>query len=327
MSSVYQFEQYVIKNQKDIYKHKTELLSYGLKYDTVKAVYTNTFEVLDYDKDKIEWFCKKYDYEFSKFLINEDNPKSIDLSIYGLYSIDKDNYLIYLRKNDLKCYYISIIHNMSNSVVNILDIRESLHKVLVLKEIETDDYLFEIIKYYTDNYDEINNSEFSKSKFFSILNNLIDSFSKEIHLKNRLTKFKYHLIETVKTKNQNSFLCNCVPGFFPETTFSFSGSKIVSSFTGNSVEPRQETKILKYLYNKENIKYIGVYKEPSNYDLFVNNKIKVKKRDDEIEVKIKNIYEKNGSFLEVTVTDGINNFKLANLIQKEKLLKMVLANR
>lgn len=54
MSSVYQFEQYVIKNQKDIYKHKTELLSYGLKYDTVKAVYTNTFEVLDYDKDKIE---------------------------------------------------------------------------------------------------------------------------------------------------------------------------------------------------------------------------------------------------------------------------------
>lgn len=89
MSSVYQFEQYVIKNQKDIYKHKTELLSYGLKYDTVKAVYTNTFEVLDYDKDKIEWFCKKYDYEFSKILINEDNPKSIDLSIYGLYSIIK----------------------------------------------------------------------------------------------------------------------------------------------------------------------------------------------------------------------------------------------
>ena len=61
----------------------------------------------------------------------------------------------------------------------------------------------------------------------------------------KINKFKYYNISQLP---ENTFLCNCVKGFFPETRFYLEKGKIRSSLTQNYLNKEQSYKIWKFLF-------------------------------------------------------------------------------
>lgn len=105
------------------------------------------------------------------------------------------------------------------NIVNILDIRKSLHLTATLPEFESSDYLFEILKYFTYNKDEIFNSNFQNSDLFSIFKSSGQLFFRFKERKKNLEKFKYKIIQKQFLKIKMDFYVIVFLIFFPETEF------------------------------------------------------------------------------------------------------------
>ena len=321
MSTNVNYTKFIINKNDVAYKLRDQLKTFGIYYDFEKKYYCNNSIINEPLQDQLIWFCQKFDLSYKTEEIKSNND--LNLNKYKILTIDKNNFLIEQVFNNLKCYFITIYNGMDKNIVNILDIRKSLHLTATLPEFESSDYLFEILKYFTYNKDEIFNSNFQNSDLFSILPNLVDSYSLDLKKEEKLEKFKYKIIQEIVSKNQNGFLCNCVPGFFPETEFYILGNRIKSSLTDNFISYNQEKKILEYLFKKENRKYIGKWREPTYYELFVGNKILVKdKSGTEFLAKITSVKDINGKF-QITISNGNKEAVVPKYFDKDELFLIV----
>lgn len=321
MSTTINYTKFIINKSDTAYKQKDQLKTFGIYYDFDKNYYCNNSIINEDLQEQLIWFCQKFDLSYK----TEEIKSKYDLTVnkYKILTIDKNNFLIEQVYNNLKCYFITIYTGINTNTVNILDIRKSLHLRATLPEFESSDYLFEILKYFTYNKDEIHNSNFQDSDLFSILPNLVDSHSLDLKKEEKLEKFKYKIIQEILSKNQNGFLCNCVPGFFPETEFYILGNRIKSSFTNNFIPYNQEKKILGYLFKKENQKYIGEWREPTYYELFIGNKIPLTEKNiGEFLAIISSVQNINGK-LKITARNGNREFTLPKYFDKDELFSMV----
>lgn len=311
----------IIDKSNEAYNIREELTANGITYDYKTKCYFNFYPIKDNSLKHIIWLSNKHNLTFK----TEEVTSNIetDFNKYKILTIDKNNYIIEQKSNNLKCYYITIYNGMKDNIINILDIRESLHLKAILPEFKTNDNLFEVFKYFTFNKDIIKKNCFEKSKVFSILENFIETNTLDLKDNERLDKFKFMVIKDIINRNKGNFLCNCVPRFFPETSFTIVGSKIKSSYTKNFLPSNQEKKIWKYLIKKNNQKYIGKWKEVSNYQLFVGNKILVKdKNGSEYLAKIISVDKEYGG-IKIKVTNGIQKYSVSKIYTKEELLSLI----
>ncbi len=267
------YTQIIIEKSNRAFNLKEELKTFGIQYNFEKKVYYNHTIINDNVLDQLEWFCKKHDLNYTLEEVNENSDEAININKYKILGIDKNNFIIELITNKLKCYFISIYPGINQNELNILDIRKSMHLKLTLPEFKSNDYLFEILNYFTYNKSEIIKQNFEKSDFFSILPNLIDIYSSEIKHDQKIQNFKYLIIGEIAMKNKGDFLCNCVPGFLPESEFKIVGNKIFNTNTEDYLTNTQEKKIWEYLYKKNNRKYIGTWREPTLQELFKGNRL------------------------------------------------------
>ena len=321
MSTDMSYTKFIINKTDIAYKFRDQLKTFGIYYDFDKNYYHNNSVINDNLQEQLIWFCQKFDLSYKTVSIKSNNELSINK--YKILTIDKNNFLIEQVFNNLKCYFITIYNSMNGNMINILDIRKSLHLNATLPEFESTDYLFEILKYFSYNKDKLHNLNFQDSDLFSILADLADNYSLDLKKEEKLDKFKYKIIQQILSKNQNGFLCNCVPGFFPETEFYVLGSRIKSSLTDNFITYNQEKKIWEYLFKKENNKYIGEWKEPNNYELFVGNKILIKdKNGEEFLTKITSVKNINGK-LQITIDNGNKQIMIQKYFDKNELFSII----
>lgn len=318
------YTKFIIDKSDKAYSIRDQLKTYGIYYDFDKKYYHNESFLSDLVQEQLIWFCQKYDLSYRTEEIKSRNDSTVNK--YKILTLDKNNFIIEQVFNNIKCYFINIYNGMNNNVVNILDIRKSLHLNATLPEFESSDYLFEILKYFTYNKNQIANYKFEDSDLFLILSNLIESYSLDLKKEEKLEKFKYKIIQEISSKKQNYFLCNCVPGFFPETEFYLLGNRIKNSATNNLISFNQEKKIWKYLFNKENRKYIGEWREPTYAELFVGNKISVKEKNGiEYSVKINSVRNINGK-LQITICNGNKKVIISKYFDKDELFEIIKEN-
>lgn len=317
------YTQISIEKSNRAFNLKDELKTFGIQYDFEKKIYYNHTVINDNDLEQLEWFCKKHDLNYTTEVINENSDGAIKINKYKVLSIDKNNFIIELITNKLKCYFISVYSGINQNEINILDIIKSLHLKLVLPEFKSNDYLFEILNYLTYNKNQIIEQKFDKSDFFLILPNLIDIYSSEIKHDQKIQNFKYATIGEISIQNKGDFLCNCVPGLLPESEFKIVGNKIFNTYTKNYLSNTQEKKIWEYLYKKNNRKFIGTWREPTLQELFKGNKLPLKDKNG-VEFlgnisDIKNI----GNKLEIKIFNGEKEGKVAKLFDKDELFEII----
>lgn len=311
------YEEIIVEKSDKTYELKDSLKTYGIHYNFDEKVYSNSSAISESILEELKWFLKNHNMKYTTKKVIEKRLN------YKIITIDKNNFLIEQVSNNLKCYYINIYIGMDENKVNILDTRKSLHLSGNLPKFESNDYLFEVLKYFSIHTEKLFEAKFDESELFTILPNIIDTHTLQISLEQKLQKFKFMTIKDLSLKNKGDFLCNCVPGFFPETEFKLVGNKILSSYTQNFLSSNQEKKIWKYLYKKENRKHIGNKKEPTLFELFKNAKIPVKDSSgNEYFGRISSIKEVRGK-LEIKITNGINETLAPKLFDKEELFDFI----
>jgi hypothetical protein len=311
------YEELIVEKSDKTYELKDQLKTYGVHYNFDEKEYSNNSPISENILEELKWFLKSNDLKYTTKQVSKKTQN------YKILAIDKNNFLIEQVNNNLKCYYINVYIGMDKNRVNILDTRKSLHLSTDLPKFETNDYLFEVLKYFTHNTEKLFTAKFDESELFTILTNIIDTHSLQISLEQKLQKFKFMVIKDLSSKNKGDFLCNCVPGFFPETEFKIVGNKILSSYTENFISPNQEKKIWKYLYKKENRRHIGNRKEPSLFELFKGAKIPIKEQTgNEYIGRITAIKEIRGK-LEIKISNGISEKVAPRLFEKEELFDFI----
>ena len=311
------YTEIIVKKSDKTYELKDQLKTYGIHYNFDEKEYSNSSPLSENVLEELKWFLKNH---VLKYTTRQVSKKTLN---YKILAIDKNNFLVEQVNNNLKCYFINIYIGMDQNRVNILDTRKSLHLSANLPKFESNDYLFEVLKYFSLHNEKLIEAKFDESELFTILPNIIDTHSLQISLDQKLQKFKFMVIKDLASKNKGDFLCNCIPGFFPETEFKIVGNKILSSYTQNFLSPHQEKKIWKYLYKKENRRHIGNRKEPSLFELFKNAKIPIKEQSgNEYLGRITAIKEIRGK-LEIKITNGISERIAPRLFEKEELFDFI----
>lgn len=311
------YEEIIVEKSDKTYELKDQLKTYGIHYNFDEKVYSNNSSLDENTLEKLKWFLKNYDLKYTTRQVSKKTQN------YKITPIDKNNFIIEQINNNLKCYFINVYIGMDQNRVNILDTRKSLHLSANLPKFESNDYLFEVLKYFSLHNEKLIESKFDESELFTILPNIIDTHSLQISLEQKLQKFKFMVIKDLASKNKGDLLCNCVPGFFPETEFKIVGNKILSSYTENFLSANQEKKIWKYLYKKENRRHIGNRKEPSLFELFKNAKIPIKEQTgNEYFGRISAIKEIRGK-LEIKITNGIEERIAPKLFDKDELFDFI----
>ena len=317
----FEIEKIYIKQQNDLYKYKDQLFQLGIQYNTKSQVYSNPYEISDLAMNEVKWLCDKNSYTYEiKVEQYSDYDKKVK-NLYKMITIDNSNFFIINRRNDKKVFIISIYQSFEKDIVNIVDCQNGKYFKLEQKVPDTYNKILEIYNMLLSiNSDDID--YFDLEDFILVLSILLEEYDKDSSLKGKLIKFKNVTINAIEKKSQNNFLCNCVRGFYPETDFFIKNKRIVSSQTKNYVTYEQEMKIWKYLFAQDNRKYIGIRKEPTLFDLFINKKIFATINDFETKViihEVKNDYGK----LKVKIFDGNNHYWLRNSYRKDELIQMV----
>jgi len=311
------YEEIIVEKSDKTYELKDQLKTYGIHYNFDEKEYSNNSPISENTLEELKWFLKSNDL---KHTTRKASKKTVN---YKIIPIDKNNFIIEQINNNLKCYFINVYIGMDQNRVNILDTRKSLHLSANLPKFESSDNLFEVLKYFSLNNEKLVETKFDESELFNILPNIIDTHSLQISLEQKLQKFKFMVIKDLASKSKGDFLCNCVPGFFPETEFKIVGNKILSSYTENFLSANQEKKIWKYLYKKENRRYIGNRKEPSLFELFKGAKIPIREQSgNEYLGRITAIKEIRGK-LEIKISNGISEKVAPRLFGKEELFDFI----
>ncbi|RXJ68023.1 hypothetical protein CRV08_09450 [Halarcobacter ebronensis] len=93
-------------------------------------------------------------------------------------------------------------------------------------------------------------------------------------VKGTIKKTDIFRFETIKKLKHQGFLCNCIPGFYPETKFFLlPDGRIKDSRTNNKILFEQEQKIWDYLYRNQD--RVGKEIIPSVFDYCTGRKIDI----------------------------------------------------
>lgn len=310
-------KKFIIKDQKELYRHKNYLFSLDLDFDKITKEYSNSGN-LDFDIQKeLLNFLNNHNFKYSIKEEKITDFKKLITAKYKLLTIDSKNIFIVEKSTDTKLYFL----NQSKNFIQIIDLQKANLKQYKLKKdlLEEDNLSIKVLSTLAQNENDF-------KTLFNILTILENQSNENILLNEKLKKFKYFCISKIKEQQKDMFLCNCVLGFFPETKFYIKADRIFSDYTNNFLDYEQEFKIWKYLYNNRNL--IGVYKEPSLNELFIGRKIYVLDEfENKIKVSIKNVEYTENNKISITLTNGINQQTLAQKFTKEELQRRVVEAR
>lgn len=319
----YTIKKIYIKKQKDIYNHRTKLMELGIKWDSKKEYYTNPYDISVTAMEEADWLCKKNDFKYEIKIEQYEDYENRVANIYQLKNIDESTFCVVNRKDNKKIFIIHIYTKIEYDIISILDTVNGLAIKLQTKIKEKSNILVNIFDLMQKKSKDIkdSNKDFNLDNLIFILSILLEEYNHKLSKDGKLLRFKYSIIEELEKKyGVDSFLCNCIDGFSPETKFYLLNKRIISSFNNNYVSAYQEKKIWNYLYiNRE---CIGVDKEPTLNQLFIGQKIKVVIDSFETELPITKIIG-NDSNIEITVFNGSNNQKLNKFFNKEELKKRI----
>jgi len=311
-------KKFIIKDQKELYRHKNYLLSLNLEFDNTKKEYSNS-GYLDFNIEyELTEFLKNGDFKYTIIEEKITDLKKQILAKYKTLQIDKNNIFIVEKNDNSKIYLL----NQTKNQIQILDLKKSNFKTYKInKDIQEETNLgIKLLKILASNQNDF-------KELFNIFAILENQNSENLLFMDKLKKFKYFCISKVKEQQKDMFLCNCVEGFFPETKFYIKGDRVFSDYTNYFLSFEQEFKIWKYLYNNKNL--IGVFKEPSLNELFVGRKIYI---IDEFENRVKVII-KSAKFCQdnqsiiISLSNGVSVKNLPNIFSKEELQRRVIEAR
>lgn len=306
-------KKYNIPNQKELYRHKHYLFSLDLEFNHKSQSYENSSS-LSYEVEfELEEFLKNNGFKFATINEKHDDLKSIITSKYKILYLDENNIFLVENRTNEKLFFI----NSNLKTISILDIKKSILKTFKDQSNESKLSLkiLEILS---------SNDEFKK--LFEILSILENRSKEDLYLLDKIKKFKYFCITKIKNLQQDGFLCNCVPGFFPETKFYIKANRVFSSYTNYFLSYEQELKLFKYLYTNQNL--VGIYKEPSLYELFIGRKIyTLDEFGSRVKRVIKSVRNASNNSVKIVLSDGVNSKELSNEFDKQDLLNRVIEAR
>jgi hypothetical protein len=307
----------IIKDQKELYRHKNYLLSFDLEFNSLKKEYSNS-SYLEFDEQfELIEFLKNHDFKFS--FINEEikDSKKIILASYKTLNIDSNTIFIVDKRNSEKLYLIS---SNENNIL-ILDLKKEFFKSYKIPNKYENSSKFEllVLEILASNEDDF-------GELFQIFSVLENQNTKDLLLLDKLKKFKYFCISKVKEQQKDMFLCNCVPGFFPETKFYIKGDRVFSDYTNFFLPFDLEIKIWKYLYSNRN--FVAFFKEPSLQELFLGRKIyTLNEFQEKVKRLIVNVNLTQNNLIKITLSNGISTSIISKEFSKEELLKRVIEAR
>lgn len=307
----------IIKDQKELYRHKNYLLSFDLEFNSLKKEYSNS-SYLEFDEQfELIEFLKNHDFKFS--FINEEikDSKKIILASYKTLNIDSNTIFIVDKRNSEKLYLIS---SNENNIL-ILDLKKEFLKSYKISNKYENSSKFEllVLEILASNEDDF-------GELFQIFSVLENQNTKDLLLLDKLKKFKYFCISKVKEQQKDMFLCNCVPGFFPETKFYIKGDRVFSDYTNFFLPFDLEIKIWKYLYSNRN--FVAFFKEPSLQELFLGRKIyTLNEFQEKVKRLIVNVNITQNNLIKITLSNGISTSIISKEFSKEELLKRVIEAR
>jgi hypothetical protein len=307
----------IIKDQKELYRHKNYLLSFDLEFNSLKKEYSNS-SYLEFDEQfELIEFLKNHDFKFS--FINEEikDSKKIILASYKTLNIDSNTIFIVDKRNSEKLYLIS---SNENNIL-ILDLKKEFLKSYKISNKYENSSKFEllVLEILASNEDDF-------GELFQIFSVLENQNTKDLLLLDKLKKFKYFCISKVKEQQKDMFLCNCVPGFFPETKFYIKGDRVFSDYTNFFLPFDLEIKIWKYLYSNRN--FVAFFKEPSLQELFLGRKIyTLNEFQEKVKRLIVNVNLTQNNLIKITLSNGISTSIISKEFSKEELLKRVIEAR
>lgn len=308
---------FIIKDQKELYRHKNYLLSLDLEFDNLKKEYSNRSDI-DFDIEaELTLFLKNNGFNFEIIEENIVDFKKQILVKYLSLQIDNNNIFIVEKKENNKIYLL----NQNKNKIQIVDLKNSILKSYKIAKgsLENSSLALKTLEVLASNQDDF-------KELFTIFAILQNQNSEDLLFLDKLKKFKYFCIAKIKEKQEDMFLCNCVTGFFPETRFYIKGTRIFSDYTNFFLNFEQEFRVWKYLYNNKNL--VGIEKEATLNELFIGRKIYTL---DEYETKVKRVikfarYLPNKN-IEITLTNGVVNQKIGKSFTKEELLNRVIEAR
>ena len=307
----------IIKDQKELYRHKNYLLSFDLEFNSLKKEYSNS-SYLEFDEQfELIEFLKNHDFKFS--FINEEikDSKKIILASYKTLNIDSNTIFIVDKRNSEKLYLIS---SNENNIL-ILDLKKEFFKSYKIpnKYENSSKFKLLVLEILASNEDDF-------GELFQIFSVLENQNTKDLLLLDKLKKFKYFCISKVKEQQKDMFLCNCVPGFFPETKFYIKGDRVFSDYTNFFLPFDLEIKIWKYLYSNRN--FVAFFKEPSLQELFLGRKIyTLNEFQEKVKRLIVNVNITQNNLIKITLSNGISTSIISKEFSKEELLKRVIEAR
>ncbi len=307
----------IIKDQKELFRHKNYLLSLDLEFDSLKKEYSNSSH-LDYNIElELIDFLKNHEFKYS--FENEEikDSKKIILASYKTIYIDENTIFINERKSDKKLYFL----NKNDNNILIIDLKNEIFKSYKIpnKNEKIEKLSIQVLEILASNEDDF-------KELFTIFSILENQNSQDLLFLEKLKKFKYFCIAKIKDLQRDMFLCNCVPGFFPETNFYIKGDRVFSDYTNFFLPFDLEIKIWKYLYNNREL--IGFYKEPTLYELFIGRKIyTLNEYSEKVKRLIVNAEFNQKNNIQITLSNGVTTQKISKEFTKEELLKRVIEAR
>ena len=307
----------IIKDQKELYRHKNYLLSFDLEFNSLKKEYSNS-SYLEFDEQfELIEFLKYHDFKFSFIYEEIKDSKKIILASYKTLNIDSNTIFIVDKRNSEKLYLIS---SNENNIL-ILDLKKEFFKSYKIPNKYENSSKFEllVLEILASNEDDF-------GELFQIFSVLENQNTKDLLLLDKLKKFKYFCISKVKEQQKDMFLCNCVPGFFPETKFYIKGDRVFSDYTNFFLPFDLEIKIWKYLYSNRN--FVAFFKEPSLQELFLGRKIyTLNEFQEKVKRLIVNVNITQNNLIKITLSNGISTSIISKEFSKEELLKRVIEAR
>lgn len=312
-----------IKKQDNLYKFKNDLIDFGLVWLSKENYYYNKYELNDNIFNDIIWLCKKNELKIE--MKNEEHKSEVAKieSIYSLNTLNDSTFIIKNRKDNKSIYIISIFNENAIDTINFLDNEKSKLFTIKTKLKDSKNKILSIFNIIEKREVELKEEkkDFNFDRFFLIMSILMSEFTLADEIYGKINKFKFYNISKIP---QNTLLCNCVKGFYPETIFYLEKGKIRSSFTQNYLNKEQEYKIWKFLfYNRDRV---AKDHKPTLWDLFVDGKLNVSINGYETKMPISNVIW-NGGNIKVQVFNGIKKVTLNKTFNKDELWAQILENR
>ncbi len=226
--------------------------------------------------------------------------------------------------NNKTIYSISMSFTHKSNLIIITDILNGESAKLVF---EPEDVIY-LINYLSKKiFDNIKQStrtpDFNIDKFLELF---IQTVKEREKVKGTLKRTDIFRFETIRKLKHQGFLCNCIPGFYPETKFYLLPSgRIKDSRSDNTILFEQEQKIWDFLYKNQN--RVGKEITPSIYDFCAGRNINISINGLTEKAKITYISDlKNGRY-QIKINYHGQYKTLSSSFTKEELISRVINSR